>query len=79
MQFKAKVKFGMKKRVFTAIDKQCALSFRLKVFSTKKEDKVKEQVIVALLKNLEKVRRLQNATDCTLSMHRVSVFRRFFA
>ena len=75
--FKTKVRLSTKRRVFQALDKQCALSFRLKIFRTKKDDKQKEQVIVSLLKNLEKVKRLQNATNITKNIHKLFVYKRF--
>ena len=57
-RFKQQLKLNQIKRVFQAFDKNCALNYRLKIFKKRRENRIEEHVIIALLQNLEQVRRL---------------------
>ena len=39
----------MLKRVFLALDKNCALNYRLKLFKKRRDNRIEEHVIIALL------------------------------
>lgn len=49
VKFKASLKVNMLRRVFRALDKNCAQNYRLSLFNKRRSSRMQEQVIIALL------------------------------
>ena len=63
--FKNKLRVNQLRRVFLAFDKNCALNYRLKLFEKRRDARIQEHVIISLLQNLERVRRLSLSSQLT--------------
>ena len=59
-QFKQKVKKNLVKRVFLALESQCSQLFKLRLFEQRRINKIKVDVIIGLLQNLERCKRLRH-------------------
>jgi len=56
--FKKQIRINLQRLAFRALDKHCGMNYRFRLFANRRNNRKQEQVIIALLQNLERVRRV---------------------